>query len=77
MGVVTLLQLLKYFMKHPPLRNVVFNINNGEEDWLNGAHVCVHSSISLTMPTLEHCMLTMSQVFGASIRSKHCHISKP
>ncbi|KAF8337945.1 uncharacterized protein EI90DRAFT_3279558 [Cantharellus anzutake] len=29
MGVATLLQLL----------NVVFNINNGEEDWLNGAHV--------------------------------------
>lgn len=39
MGVVSLLVLLEYFAKHPPKRNLVFNINNGEEDWLNGAHV--------------------------------------
>lgn len=39
MGVATLLQLAQYFARHPPRRNTVFNINNGEEDWLNGAHV--------------------------------------
>ncbi|KAF8595588.1 Zn-dependent exopeptidase [Ceratobasidium sp. AG-I] len=37
-GVVTLLQLVKYYATHDHLRTVVFNINNGEEDWLNGAH---------------------------------------
>jgi len=37
MGVVTLLQLLSHFTTHPPLRTVIFNINNGEEDGLNGA----------------------------------------
>lgn len=38
MGVVTLLQLVDYFAQHQPKRTVVFNINNGEEDGLNGAH---------------------------------------
>ncbi|KIK60992.1 hypothetical protein GYMLUDRAFT_85025 [Collybiopsis luxurians FD-317 M1] len=38
MGVATLLQLIKYFATHPPRRTVLFNINNGEEDGLNGAH---------------------------------------
>lgn len=38
MGVATLLQLITYFAAHRPKRTVVFNINNGEEDWLNGAH---------------------------------------
>ncbi|KAF9266917.1 hypothetical protein L218DRAFT_896149 [Marasmius fiardii PR-910] len=38
MGVSTLLQLISYFRKHPPPRTVVFNINNGEEDGLHGAH---------------------------------------
>lgn len=37
-GITTLLQLIKYFTAHPPLRTVLFNINNGEEDYLNGAH---------------------------------------
>ncbi|THU92478.1 hypothetical protein K435DRAFT_862448 [Dendrothele bispora CBS 962.96] len=37
MGVITLLQLLSYFSSNPPLRTVIFNINNGEEDGLNGA----------------------------------------
>jgi Zn-dependent M28 family amino/carboxypeptidase len=39
MGVATLLQLIQYFVKYPPRRRAVFNINNGEEDGLNGAHV--------------------------------------
>jgi hypothetical protein len=38
MGVVTLLQLVEYFAKNRMPRSAVFNINNGEEDWLNGAH---------------------------------------
>ncbi|KAJ3885023.1 putative zinc metalloprotease [Lentinula edodes] len=38
-GVVTLLQLIQYFASHPPRRDVLFNINNGEEDGLNGAHI--------------------------------------
>ncbi|KAG9085946.1 hypothetical protein FRC06_003350, partial [Ceratobasidium sp. 370] len=38
MGVVTLVQLVEYYALHKPKRTVVFNINNGEEDWLNGAH---------------------------------------
>ncbi|KAG2158710.1 uncharacterized protein EDB93DRAFT_1290778, partial [Suillus bovinus] len=39
MGVVTLLSMVKYFAENRPRRTVVFNINNGEEDGLNGAHV--------------------------------------
>ncbi|KAG8906195.1 hypothetical protein FRB99_007411 [Tulasnella sp. 403] len=38
MGVATLLNLVDYFAKNQPQRDVIFNINNGEEDWLNGAH---------------------------------------
>ncbi|CAE6507149.1 unnamed protein product [Rhizoctonia solani] len=38
MGVVTLLQLVQYYGRNKPKRTVIFNINNGEEDWLNGAH---------------------------------------
>jgi hypothetical protein len=38
MGVATLLQLVHYFAMNRPLRTAVFNINNGEEDGLNGAH---------------------------------------
>ncbi|KIM36881.1 hypothetical protein M413DRAFT_448815 [Hebeloma cylindrosporum] len=38
MGVATLLQLVKYFAENRQPRAAVFNINNGEEDWLNGAH---------------------------------------
>lgn len=41
MGVATVLQLVDYFSKHTPKRTVVFNINNGEEDGLNGAHALV------------------------------------
>ena len=38
MGVATLIQLVTYFSEHRPKRTVVFNINNGEEDGLYGAH---------------------------------------
>jgi Zn-dependent M28 family amino/carboxypeptidase len=37
MGVVTLLQLVKYFTANRPKRDVLFNINNAEEDGLYGA----------------------------------------
>ncbi|KAG1824010.1 hypothetical protein EV424DRAFT_1606366, partial [Suillus variegatus] len=39
MGVVTLLSMVKYFAENRPSRTVVSNINNGEEDGLNGTHV--------------------------------------
>ncbi|KZT43625.1 hypothetical protein SISSUDRAFT_1040091 [Sistotremastrum suecicum HHB10207 ss-3] len=39
MGVAALLQLAEYFAANRPKRDVVFNINNGEEDGLHGAHV--------------------------------------
>ena len=38
MGVTTLLQLIQYFSEHRQKKTAIFNINNGEEDWLNGAH---------------------------------------
>jgi hypothetical protein len=37
-GVVTLIQLAQYFAEHRPKRTVIFNVNNGEEDGLMGAH---------------------------------------
>lgn len=49
MGVVTLLSIVKYFAEHRPSRTVVFNINNGEEDGLNGAHVFIeHPWVNVT-----------------------------
>lgn len=47
MGVATLLQLLSYFVEHRPKRTAVWNINNGEEDWLNGAHASVSFTLSV------------------------------
>ena len=38
MGVATLLQLIRLFATRRTRRAAIFNINNGEEDWLNGAH---------------------------------------
>ncbi|KAJ3507166.1 hypothetical protein NLJ89_g6460 [Agrocybe chaxingu] len=52
MGVATLLQLVKYFSKNRTRRTAVFNINNGEEDWLNGAHAF-----------LEHPWSNLTEVF--------------
>ncbi|KAI3619598.1 peptidase family m28 family [Moniliophthora roreri] len=37
-AVSILIQLVSFFHKHPPRRTVIFNINNGEEDGLHGAH---------------------------------------
>ncbi|KAK0456080.1 putative zinc metalloprotease [Armillaria borealis] len=56
MGVATLLQLIQFFAQNRPKRTAVFNINNGEEDWLNGAHAfLVHpwSNITDTFLNLE------------------------
>jgi Zn-dependent M28 family amino/carboxypeptidase len=38
MGVAVLLHMVKYLAENRPRRTAVFNINNGEEDGLNGAH---------------------------------------
>ncbi|KAG8980896.1 hypothetical protein FRB90_007418, partial [Tulasnella sp. 427] len=38
MGVATTLSLIDYYAQNQPRRNIIFNLNNGEEDWLNGAH---------------------------------------
>jgi acetylornithine deacetylase/succinyl-diaminopimelate desuccinylase-like protein len=38
MGVASLISLLEYLALHRPRRTAVFNINNGEEDGLHGAH---------------------------------------
>jgi hypothetical protein len=49
MGVVTLLSMVKYFAENRPSRTVVFNINNGEEDGLNGAHAFMeHPWVNIT-----------------------------
>ena len=47
-GVVTCLQLLKYFTRadHAPRRGLVVLFNNGEEDFLNGARVYSQHPIS-------------------------------
>ncbi|KAG9118464.1 hypothetical protein FRC07_007021, partial [Ceratobasidium sp. 392] len=38
MGAVTLIQLVEYYAANKPKRTVIFNLNNGEEDW-SGARV--------------------------------------
>ncbi|EIN06389.1 hypothetical protein PUNSTDRAFT_89945 [Punctularia strigosozonata HHB-11173 SS5] len=54
MGVVTLIQLVKYLTEHRPQRTAVFNLNNGEEDWLNGAHAFLeHPWANLTTTFLN------------------------
>ncbi|KAF8655629.1 hypothetical protein AX16_002983 [Volvariella volvacea WC 439] len=58
MGIVTLLQLIKWYVSEEgrPQRTVVFNLNNGEEDWLNGAHAFLEhpwSKITDTFINLE------------------------
>lgn len=47
-GVVTCLQLLRYFTHptHTPRRGLVILFNNGEEDFLNGAHVYSQHPVS-------------------------------
>ncbi|KAH7883336.1 hypothetical protein F5I97DRAFT_1904225 [Phlebopus sp. FC_14] len=52
MGVVTLMQLVDYFGKNRPKKTVIFNINNAEEDGLNGAHAF-----------MEHPWANISDVF--------------
>lgn len=47
-GIVTVLQLIKYFTSkdHPPKRGIVALLNNGEEDFLNGARAFSQHPIS-------------------------------
>ncbi|KII95471.1 hypothetical protein PLICRDRAFT_98578 [Plicaturopsis crispa FD-325 SS-3] len=56
MGVTTLLQMVQYLAERRPQRTSVFNINNGEEDGLSGAHAFLEhpwSSIPDTFLNLE------------------------
>ncbi|KAF9476651.1 hypothetical protein BDN70DRAFT_995500 [Pholiota conissans] len=56
MGVVTLVQLVKFFAENRLPRTAVFNINNGEEDGLHGAHMFLEhpwSSLTDTFLNLE------------------------
>lgn len=41
MAVVSLIQMIQYLIGRRPERTAVFNINNGEEDGLHGAHAYV------------------------------------
>lgn len=41
MSVAALLQMLTFLAENQPRRTAVFNINNGEENGLSGAHVYV------------------------------------
>ncbi|KAK2462931.1 hypothetical protein APHAL10511_005129 [Amanita phalloides] len=55
-SVVSLLQLIEHLVKNRPRRTAVFNINNGEEDGLNGAQAFIQhpwSSIPDTFINLE------------------------
>ena len=47
-GVVTILQLIKHYSKegHQPKRGLVALLNNGEEDFLNGAYAFMRHPIS-------------------------------
>jgi hypothetical protein len=40
MSVVALMHMIDFLSKNRPRRAAVFNINNGEEDGLHGAHTC-------------------------------------
>ncbi|KAI9441833.1 hypothetical protein H4582DRAFT_1420677 [Lactarius indigo] len=54
MSVVALLQLVKFLCNNRPRRTAVFNINNGEEDGLHGAHTFLrHSWADLTSTFLN------------------------
>ncbi|KAF8899041.1 hypothetical protein BD779DRAFT_1666782 [Infundibulicybe gibba] len=56
MGVATLIQLVQYLARNRPKRTAVFNINNGEEDGLNGARAFMKhpwSNLTQTFINLE------------------------
>ncbi|KAG1867004.1 hypothetical protein C8R48DRAFT_772194 [Suillus tomentosus] len=53
MGVVMLLSMVKYFAENRPSWTVVFNINNDEEDGLNGTHVASVGQYTDTFLNLE------------------------
>jgi len=53
MGVVSCLQMLKYFTTpgNQPRRGVVLLFNNAEEEWLLGAHAFIHSPLNQFVTT--------------------------
>lgn len=42
MGVVTTLELIRYFIEHPPRHTIIFLLNNFEEGGLLGAKSFIH-----------------------------------
>lgn len=56
MGVVALLQLIEYFASNRQKKTAIFNINNGAQDRLNGAHAFMKhpwSNLTTTFINLE------------------------
>lgn len=45
-GVISILQLISYFSTRQPKRGIVFLLNNGEEDYLNGAYAFTQHPLS-------------------------------
>jgi len=74
MGVATVLQLVEWFAKNRGRRTAVFNINNGEEDFLNGAHASVYFAFQ-SHPQYSMSLLGSSSTHG-QISPTHFSISK-
>ena len=78
-GVVTCLQLLKYFTRadHAPRRGLVILFNNGEEDFLNGARVYSQHPIS----KLAHTFLNLEGAGAGGratlFRSSDTEVTRP
>ncbi|KAI0264235.1 hypothetical protein BC834DRAFT_884353 [Gloeopeniophorella convolvens] len=56
MSVAALLQMIEYLAENRPRRTAIFNINNGEEDGLHGAHMFLRhpwSNLTSTFLNLE------------------------
>ena len=53
MSVVALMHMIDFLSRYRPRRTAVFNINNGEEDGLHGAHACAVFMHGLSSPFLH------------------------
>ena len=70
MGVAVLIDLVKYFAISRQRRTAVFNINNGEEDGLHGAHVYAAFLYA-------HSYIHLYQVFVTPVVQHHGKVSQP
>ncbi|EPQ55262.1 hypothetical protein GLOTRDRAFT_61175 [Gloeophyllum trabeum ATCC 11539] len=86
MGVVTLLQMIEYLARNRPKKTAIFNINNGEEDGLNGAHAFLEhpwSNITTTFLNLEGAaaggrpILFRTTSLGVTRAFRHKHVAHP